>query len=385
MPPVFDTFAALLFCAWLVSAVYLSIALIRLYGFRRRSADLSRSLPPVTILKPVCGLDSGLFENLSSFCAQDYPSYQVIIGIRNAHDPALAVIKKLLEKFPAADLQLVVDDTVIGTNLKVSNLANMARSAKHPILVIADSDMRVDADYLKTVTAPFQDPRVGAVTCLYKGAAVSGLASKLAAMFINDWFAPSVLVALSTQRLGFCFGATMALPRQVLDAIGGFEVLADQLADDYMLGKRVSERGYQVWLSSYVVENVVLEPGFKTLFAHELRWARTMRSMQPMGFALSFVTHSLPVALLFLLVSQAFALGCMLIAISALLRVLLHYSAHAGLGVRGRATPWLIPLRDMLGFAVWAASFTGRAVSWRDQDFSVEPGGQMTMKGAPHP
>ena len=325
-----------------------------------------------------------MYENLRSFCDQDYPDYQVVFGVRDAQDPAIAVIERIIKEFPQRDLSLLVDETVIGTNLKVSNLANMYRAAKHDLLVIADSDMRVERHYLRAVAAPFEDTQVGAVTCLYKATPAAGLPSRLGAMFINDCFAPSVLVALSFQELRFCFGATMAVTRKALEASGGFPALADQLADDHMLGKHVAQQGLKVILPAYMVENRVWEPSFRALFQHELRWARTIRAMQPAGYAFYFITYPVAVSLLFLPLAPA-AAGLTAVAVSVILRVLLHWAVHSSFRIPGSTAPWLAPIRDLLGFLVWAASFFGRGVEWREQLFSVRSDGQLMNKGVRNP
>ena len=371
--------AALAACT--ASILYLLWAVFSVWLFERRRAADARHWEPVTILKPICGLDPGLYDNLRSFCEQDYPEYQVIFGVHNAGDPALPVVEQVIRDLPGRDLALVVDERAIGTNGKVSNLVNMSARAKHGILVVADSDMRVTPDYLKSVAAPFTDQNVGAVTCLYKSSPVGGVASKLGSMFINEWFLPSVLVALTFMPVRFCFGATMAVRRAALDAIGGFPALANHIADDFMLGKLIAGRGFKVVVARYVVENVVLEPDLKSLVRHEMRWARTVRLVQPLGYSFSFVTNGVTMALLFLLVSGFSALGVLLMGVVLSLRLLLHYYLRAAFSLAGAGSPWLVPLRDILGFVVWCRSFFGRGVEWREQSFMLQPDGQLATKG----
>ena len=363
------------------SILYLLWAILSVRLFQGRRAVPAGRLAPVTVLKPVCGLDPGLYPNLRSFCEQDYPEYQVIFGVHAADDPAVTVIERVIRDLPGRDLKLVVDERAIGTNGKVANLVNMYAHAKHDILVMADSDMRVEPGYLKAVVAPFDAPEVGAVTCLYKSSPVGGLASVMGSMFINEWFLPSVLVALTFMPVRFCFGATMAVRRTALEAIGGFTALASHIADDYMLGKLVTDRGFKVAVAPYVVENVVLEPDLKTLVRHELRWARTVRLVQPLGYSFSFVTNGVTMALLFLLVSDFSALGFFLLAVVLALRILLHYYIRAAFAIRGLSTPWLVPLRDILGFLVWCGSFFGRDVHWREQSFLLGANGELATKG----
>ena len=361
----------------LCSLFYVAFAIMRVLAFSRRAWPAQAPTPPVTVLKPVCGMEEGLYENLRSFCEQDYPEYQVIFGVSDPDDPALAVIEKLIQALPEKDLSVVINERLIGVNRKVSNLANIYEKAKHNVLAIADSDMHVGPDYLRTVVAPFNDPQVGVVTCLYSGTARHGLASALGAAFINEWFLPSVLVALSFQPIRFCFGSTMVVRREVLEGIGGLDRLAPLLADDYMLGKLISDAGFKVHLSPYVVENTVHEPGFRDLFLHELRWAKTIFTVQPLGYSLSFVTYTIPMSLLFLAVAPS-GYGVDIVAVAAiLLRILMHYAARYSLGIKTPARPWLAPFRDILSFAVWGASFFYKNVHWRQHTFSIEDNGEL--------
>ncbi|MEL0112890.1 MAG: glycosyltransferase, partial [Rickettsiales bacterium] len=211
-----------------LSFSYVGLCIVALLCFRRRlHAEPDRSFrPSVTVLKPVCGDEPELLENLRTFCVQEYPTYQVIFGVRDADDPAIPSIERLIAEHPETDIALVVDDRIYGRNLKVSNLINMFEKARHDIIVVADSDMRVGRGYLAAVAGTFTDPRVGAATCLYSGAGGANLASRLGAMFINDWFLPSALIPTMFGELKFCFGATMAVRRAALKEIGGFEALA---------------------------------------------------------------------------------------------------------------------------------------------------------------
>jgi ceramide glucosyltransferase len=368
------------FAACVVSFAYAAAAIRCVSSYRIKAAP--RLLhPPVTVLKPVCGLDPGLEENLRSFCEQDYPEFEVIFGVRDEADPAVPVIQKVLAEFPGRGFSLVVDGMSPGANPKMANLITMARSARHDLLVIADSDMRVDRGYLSAVAAPFDDPSVGAATCLYTGSAAGGFPSRLATMFINDWFLPSVLVALAFQKLDYCFGATMAIRRSALDSIGGFQTLAGYLADDYMLGHLVSLQGHRVALIPYTVDNIVAERSLGDLLRHELRWARTVRTVRPVGYAFSFLTDAVPLSLVFLALSGFSRAGFAVAAFAIGLRVLLHLGIRARFGPRVAFSPWLVPLRDMLNFGIRAASFLGRKVEWRDQRFLVLPDGRLVLKG----
>lgn len=374
------------------SAAYVCFATTRVVLFFRRPRDMAAELPPVTVLKPLCGAEPGLYENLLSFCRQDYPAFQVVLGVRDAADPAAEIARDLMTALPDRDIDLIVDPRVIGPNLKVSNLANMYDAAKYDVLVIADSDMRVDSTYLRTVVAPFREPDVGVVTCLYRGTPAGGLASRLGAMGINEWFLPSVLVALAFEDLRYCFGATMAIRRAVLEAIGGFSAIAHNLADDHVLGQLAAREGYRTRLSAYIVENIVDEAGMRGLLRHELRWARTIRSARPIGYAFSFVTYAVPAVCVSLFVNTVTLHRPIAAAVSAVCPLLARFSLH---GVIARKIPsrtrralvrrvqaWcLVPARDVLGFIVWLASFLGTRVTWKSQEFSIAPGGLITTKG----
>ncbi len=364
----------------LASLGYLAFAILCVMRFKHPPGRRLAAPPPVTVLKPICGLDAGLRDNLRTFCDQDYPCFQVIFGVASSTDPAIPVIETVISEFPDRDLRLCIDARTAGANLKVSNLANIYPNASHDLIVIADSDMRVGPDYLNAVVAAFEDPEVGAATCLYTGTATGGLASRLGAVFINEWFLPSVLVAHALQPIRFCFGATIAIRRELLDRIGGFARLAPLLADDYMLGKLVCELGYKVKLTSYLVENIVQEADLRSLFLHELRWARTVRTVQPYGYLLSFVTYPMPMALLFLPVAPSIGLGLGAIATAILLRLIMHRCAGRRLLSKHHVTPWLLPLRDVLSFAVWGTSFLGRHVHWRHQTFAVTANGGLTIQ-----
>jgi ceramide glucosyltransferase len=361
--------------------VYLGAAIAGMARFRPRPTAEIAGLPAATVLKPICGLDAELYENLCSFCRQDYPEFQVVFGVRDAHDPAVEIIERVIYEHPERDLCLVVDHRTVGSNYKVSNLINMLGRAKHAILVVADSDMRVRPDYLASVIAPFADAKVGAVTCLYRGLANDNWVSQLSAMHINEGFLPSVLVALALGKLDFCFGATMAVRRTTLARIGGFEAIANQLADDHLLGKLVSRQGEEVRLAPYLVDDIICERDLFAVLHHELRWARTLLTLAPVGYSLSFVTHPMTLALMNIPLAWIGGLAAWpaytLLAAALVLRLLLHTISRRRLGLHAPAAPVLTLLREVLSFGVWAGSFLGRSVSWREQNFLVDRDGQM--------
>lgn len=361
-------------CFYLVGA---SWAVARLLARPRPSADLAAG---VTILKPLCGVDPELYENLRSFCVQDHPRFQIVFGVRDAEDPAVPVVRRLMAEFPRAALDLVIDARRRGGNLKVANLLNMVAHARYPVLVMADSDMRVGPQYLRRVTAPLADPRIGLVTCLYRGVTAAGLWSQLACLHINHGFLPQAALAEAMGAGAGCFGATIALRRDTLERIGGFAVIADALADDHALGAAVRRLGYRVALSPHLVDNVLLEPDLPALFQHELRWARTIRLVAPAGFSASVLTQPTVLALL------AVMLGALPVAAPAMLAAALACRWLTALAVARRlrlprAPLWLLPLRDLLSFGVFVASFFARTVAWRDRTFRVSRSGELSLDG----
>jgi ceramide glucosyltransferase len=334
---------------------------------------------PVSILKPLHGDEPGLEENLRSFVEQDYAApVQIVLGVNDSEDTALDAARGLIDAFPERDIALVVDRRIYGSNQKVSNLENMLPSARHDILVLADSDMRVDGSYLGVVTLPLQDAQVGAVTCLYKGVSNGGLWSDLGALQINFGFLPNALTGAALGVGGGCFGATIALARGALSAIGGVAPFRNELADDHRIGDAVRAQHLSVELSRYLVEALVYEPTFGALWRHELRWARTMRQLAPAGFAGSAIAHPVAIALLAAAGTGFGALACVLAGITVLARWAMATATARMLGLPLRAL-WLLPLRDCLSFAVFVASFFGRRVRWRDQNLYVEPSGRMTV------
>ena len=365
-----------------LGVVYLLTAIFAVRRFAATPRVLAGSRPAVTLLKPVCGDDPGLYENLRSFCTQDYGDVQVVIGAHRASDPAVPIVQRLIADLPGADITLVIDGQLAGSNFKVCNLSNMMAAARHDLLVLADSDMRVGPDYLATVVAPLEDEAVGLVTCLYSGRPVGGIWSRLGCGFINYGFLPSVLVGRLIGAGDGCFGASIALRRKTLDRVGGFAALAHQLADDYVLGSLVRSLGLKVVISSYVVENQVMEPTLPALISHELRWNRTIRSITPLGLAASTVTHPLALATLALPLSGFNLVAGLIFALSLAARMGLVYTCDGVFGLTPLAAR-LVPIRDVLSFGLLIASFCGQRIVWRDRSFQVNQGGELTFEGDP--
>ena len=357
-----------------LAALYTTLAGIAL----RRPANPGRllarqpgreAMPAVTILKPLCGAEHGLYERLRSFCEQRYPDFQIVFGVRDPGDPALTAVRQLQRDFPGLDLEVAANPSQHGTNAKVSNLINMMPHARHDYLVIADSDVQVPCDYLERVIAPLADEGVGIVTCPYRGAPRPGLWSLLGSMFVNEWFMPSVRVAALLGSREFASGATIALRRESLERIGGFAALANRLADDYALGELTRQRGLTTVLSGLEVETSVDEAGAGGLLRHELRWLRTIRAVRPVGYALSGITFGLPVAIIGTALARGTALAVALLAVTAAARVMIDSAP------RRSCSPWMqlwvIPLADLLAFALWCWSFATREVEWRHTRYRV--------------
>ena len=348
----------------------------RYFGHKTTDPDHA---PPVTILKPVMGVDAESFENFASFCRQEYPVFQIVFAAASRNDPVLPVIERLMAEFPDIDIALVVDERKDGPNYKVCNLINAYPRAKHELIIICDCDIRVGPEYLRHVCAPFVDPTVGLVTSLYRSPQVQGTATALEAMGFTLEMMPNVLVARALEGLTFALGASMVVRREALDAIGGFSTLVNYLADDYQLGNKVFRAGWRLELSDHIVESVMKKDTFSHVFSRQLRWNRTMRVSRPGGFAASGITQPFPPALLALLVSGCSTAGAtaalLLYAVRCMNAILFsHYYLRDHLFPRWL---WLLPFRDLLAFAQWFLSFFGNRVHWRGHYYRILPGGKM--------
>jgi len=355
-----------------LAAVAMLYTIVAAIALRVRPASWQAELvaiPPATILKPLCGVEQGLYESLRSFCEQRCTTFQIIFGVRDADDPALGVVRRLQTEFPHLDLQVAINPARHGTSAKVSNLVNMLPLARYDFLVIADSDVRVTTDYLVRVVAPLVDESVGIVTCPYRGSPRPGLWSLLGSLFINEWFMPSVRVAALFGSRAFAFGSTIAMRRDTLARIGGLAALADQLPDDYRLGEQTRRLGLRTVLSELEVETSVAEASFSDLAKHELRWLRTIRTVRPLGYAFAGVTCGVPVAVLGWLLAGGSRLGLAIVAITAIARLMIDSAPRKTYSPLRQL--WLVALNDLLLFALWCWSFTTRQVHWRRAQYRV--------------
>ena len=351
--------------------------------FAKRPASTASAGQPVSVMKPLCGHDPGLLENLLSFADQAYSEFQIVCGVQNAQDAAIPIVERLKRERPRNPVTLVVDSTRRGGNLKVANLMNMLPAARHDRLVMVDSDMRVPPNFLSTVTAPLEDAGVGLVTSLYRGrAAEPNLPSVLGAQYINYAFLPQAILGEALRPGQGCFGASIGMTRQTLEDIGGFETVADALADDNAIGSAVRRLGKRIVVSDLIIDDWVSEPSVRALFRHELRWALTIRGVAPWGYLGSLITHPVALAILAACLGGFGWLSLGALAVALLGRFAMVRATDRALGLE--ASPlWLVPLRDLLSFGVFLASYFTRTVAWRDRKFHVDRQGQLTLEGDP--
>ncbi len=345
------------------------------YSFLHRAKPAAGFTPPVTILKPVRGVDPEAFAAFESHCRQDYPDFELIFGVWDPADPAIPAIERLKQEFPERSIRLIVCDKILGTNRKVSNLIQMLPHARHQHLVITDSDIRVASDWLRKVMAPFAGAQVGMVTSLYRGAPESTLGSELESLGISSEFMGGVLAARIVEGgIHFALGSTLAIRRNVLERIGGFDLLLDYLADDFELGNRTSAAGYRVELADTVVDTHVPGYSFGTFFEHQLRWGRSTRDSRRAGYLGVLLTFGLPWSVLALIAAFGAPWAWALFVAALLTRLAVAWS----IGWTVLRDPlvkgllWLLPLRDFIALAVWIGSYTGRTVTWRGERFVLK-------------
>ena len=345
------------------------IAASKFFGLRS-SSDFR---PPISILKPIRGLDREAYENFASFCCQDYPEFEILFCVSDNEEPAIPIIRKLIGDFPRRPIRLLIGADPRGASDKVNKLCRMVREARYEIILVSDSDVRVEPGFLGAVAAPFADPTVGGVTCLYRGLTNGSFAATVEALGNSADFAPGVLIAWLFGGVRFMLGAVMATTKKHLAEIGGFESLVDYFCDDYELGNRIAARGRRVELIRFPADIVYPQESLADAFRHQVRWNLSIRFSRPWGhFGLLF-THGLPWALLGLALAHSWAGTFFFVGWYALLR----YEMALGTGARGMRDPivrqrlWMLPLRDLFAFVVWVASFLPQSIRWRDREFHV--------------
>jgi ceramide glucosyltransferase len=339
----------------------------------RSSQGAEEFTPPISILKPIRGLDRETYENYASFCRQDYPEFEILFGVSDANDPAIPEIERIIRDFPSRSIRLLIGSEPLGVSDKVNKLCRMAREARHDVLLVSDSDVRVEPEFLRAVAVPFRDPAVGGVTCLYRGLAGISFPAILEALGNTADFAPGVLVARMLGELDFMLGAVMVTTRQQLVAIGGFESLVDYFCDDYELGNRIAASGRRVMLSGFPVSIVYPRETLGEAFRHQLRWNLSIRYSRPWGhFGLLF-SQGLPWAVLAAVIAPSAAIAGAYLGAYLVLRCALAYVTGArGMQDETVRERWrFLPLRDLFAFAVWVASFFPQRIHWRDREFYV--------------
>ncbi len=341
------------------------------------SARPTRFIPAVSILKPLKGTDPEMYETFRSHCLQDYAEYEMIFGVSDPRDPAAELVERLKKEFPQRAICLVVCPKNLGANTKVSNLAQMLPEARYEYLIVNDSDIRVKPDYLRRVVAPLADPKIGMVTCLYRGVAGPTLGSRLESIGISTDFSGGVLAARYLEGgIRFGLGSTLAFRRRDLESIGGFEAIVDYLADDYEIGGRIAAQGLEVKLSEVVVETFLPLYTLREFVDHQLRWARSVRGSRPWGYIGLGLTFGVPWALLALAFSLGAAWAWALLAAVAAIRVAMALVVGRLILQDRQVLPLLrlLLLRDLVASLIWLVSFTGHTVSWRGDSFELKKG-----------
>ncbi len=364
----------------LAGCVYALGAAVVVHRFVGENAPPPATFPGVTILKPLRGVSPGLYDDLASFCDQSYPGpVQILFGLQDAADAAVAVVNRLIAEHPGRNLELILQHAPTGgPNPKVANLVGLQRHIQHDVVIFADADIAVARDYLCQTVAALGRPNVGAVTCLYRGVQRGGLWARLASMGINYHFLPSVLVGLKLGLARPCFGSTIALRRETLQSIGGFDAFLDYIADDNAIGKAVRATGMKVAVPSIVLAHACSDQSAAGLLRHELRWARTVRAVNPPGYLGLVATHPLPFAVLGAALGGFGILGTAMVGVAIGCRLVLQLQVDHTL----QMTPirwWLGPARDLLAFGVYVASFFVDVVSWSGRRYRVRADGTFAM------
>jgi ceramide glucosyltransferase len=374
--------AVTLACACAAAAVfgigYTVLAGVLIGRFFARPVSAPTSFPPVTIVKPLHGDEWALLANLSSFCQQDYPGpMQFVFGVHDSTDPALQAVEELRRLHPDADITVVADARLYGPNRKISNIINMMPQARHDVLVFADSDVSVAPDYLRNVIGELQKPDVGLVTCAYRGQPDPGFWPRLSVKATNYQFLPSVVIGLAVGLARPCFGQTIAMRRDTFEKIGGFAPFVRHLAEDHAIGEAVRMIGEKVVIPPFPISHACVESSATQLIAHELRWSRTIRYIDPLGHLGSALIHPLPFALLAVAFSGAAIWAWPLAAVAMCARLTLQLLTDRALRLRSRDL-WLLPLWDIVSFAIFVTSFRSSRVIWRGFSFKVDGDGLLS-------
>jgi ceramide glucosyltransferase len=368
---------ALLLLAAAPLAYYIAATFAAWRFFRRERKNKLRSYtPPVSVLKPVRGVDFASFENYSSFCRQDYPDYEILFAVNDAEDPAVPLIHRLIAEFPSRQIRLFVGAENLGANRKVNKLARLSGEAQHEILALTDGDVRVGPNYLREVVAPFVDESTGAVTSFYRGVAEQNLGAELEAIGASSDFFAGVLMAEWTEGVNFALGASIVTTKRWLSKIGGFASIAGMLADDYELGLRIAEAGGRVLLARQPVWTMYAAQTPRSFWEHQLRWARTVRLCRPLSYFGLIFTLGLPWAVLAALVAPTKWVAAGYLAAYLVLRLVMAWTVGVwGVGDDAlRRKLWLVPLRDAIYSVVWVAGFASNRITWGGQEYTMRKG-----------
>jgi ceramide glucosyltransferase len=361
---------------------YVTAVLAGLRFFRKRESGTSSFTPPVSLLKPVRGVDFGSYENFASFCRQNYPDYEMLFAVNDDSDAAVPLIQRLAAEFPDRSIRLISGAERRGSNRKVSNQIALAREARYDILVLTDGDVRVGPEYLRRVVAPFAEQRVGAVTSFYRGIAEKNLGAELEAVGAASDFFAGVLVAEWMEGMKFALGASIVVTRRRLKEIGGFEAIVNMHSDDYELGHRIAKAGGQVLLSHEPVWTMYPAQTVRGFWNHQVRWARTVRLCRPVAYLGVILTLGLPWAAAAALFAPSKSIAAAYLLGYLILRLAMAWTVGVwGVGDEVLSKKlWLVPLRDAIYFAVYLASFASNRITWGDQQFTMEQG-RMVPKG----
>jgi ceramide glucosyltransferase len=371
----------------MVGSAYSVLCLAAVYAFirprRTSTAEAPDCWPGVTILKPIHGLEKNLAENLRSACSLDYPEYQVVLSVQRPDDPALPLLRALAEEFGPERVTVSVVDSEPIVNGKVQNLLGGLQVARHDILLISDSDVRLRPDYLKTIVAPLADPDVGCVCTLYRATSAESWFEKLELLSYNAEFVIHVIFAKVTGASKFCLGCSVAIRRQALQAAGGLEALEDYLVEDFELGRRINRAGYRSVLVPYFVDTTVDLARPTHWWDHQVYWDQNTRAARPVGFFCTILLKAIPFAAFFAVVRGLDPLG--LGVLGAVLAVRLVTAALIFLRIGDReglkSLVWL-PLRDLAGLGSWLVAIRKRTFVWRDNRFGLTRDGRIVPREA---
>lgn len=355
------------------SAVYCVLAVKAAREYRRVSPRPPSMEPPLSVLKPLAGVDEGLEENLRSFFEQDYPSFEILLAVRAETDPAAATVRKLQRQYPRVPSRLIITGEPPYANAKVWSLQLMTEAAAHDVLVMSDSDIRVTSSMLRTVAAEFQDPRLGVLTCPYRAVAGSSIWSRLEALGMNTEFFAGVLVARMLEGVKFALGPTIVARKQALTDIGGFPMLSEYLAEDFVMGNSAAAQGWTVALSSFVIEHRIGSEPFLKNARHRLRWNRSTRRSRPAGYLGQIFTNPLPLTMALLVLNPDW---WPLAAVTLALRVWVAHETAVKTLRDHNLSWWRLPAQDLISFAFWIAGFIGNTIEWRGRRYRLMRNGK---------